>query len=127
MFLQLLILVRIVGIKPFKGSGYKQRDKRCNMTSGELALIKAKLKANDRRRAEVVANAISRAASRQREANRNGQRDMGAQKQDQERTATTTGDTYRIGRSPSLLDRCIEDAANVDEQEGNTDGNVTAQ
>jgi len=91
------------------------------LTSGELAVLKAALRANDRRRAEVVANAISRAASRQREANRNGQRDMGAQKQDQERTATTTGDTYRIGRSPSILDRCIEEAADVEEEEEATD------
>lgn len=88
------------------------------MTSMELAVIKAALKAGDRKRSLAVSYAISRAASRQREANRNGQRDMGAQKQDQERTATATGDTYSIGRSPSILDRCVQDAANVQEQEG---------
>ena len=86
------------------------------MTSGELALLRAAIKSSDRARALVVANAISRAASRQREANRNGQRDMGAQKQDQERTATATGDTYRIGRNPSILDKCEQDAANVREE-----------
>ena len=87
------------------------------MTSGELAILRAAINANDRRRALVVSQAISRAASRQREANRNGQRDMGAQKQDQENTATATGDTYRIGRAPSILDKCKADAANVEEEQ----------
>ena len=87
------------------------------MTSGELAILRAAINANDRRRALVVSQAISRAASRQREANRNGQRDMGAQKQDQERSATATGDTYRIGRAPSILDKCEKDAKNVEEEE----------
>lgn len=101
------------------------------MTSGQLSILKAALKASDRSRALVVSNAISRAASRQREANRNGQRDMGAHKQDQERSQISSGDTYRIGRSPSILDRCVQDAKNVDEEEentgGNTGGNVTRQ
>jgi len=92
------------------------------MTSGELAILKASIRANDRRRSLVVSNAISRAASRQREANRNGQRDMGAQKQDQEKTATATGDTYRIGRQPSYLDRCVTEATDVDEEEGGGGG-----
>lgn len=95
------------------------------MTSGTLAILRAAIKSNERARALIVSQAISRAASRQREANRNGQRDMGAQKQDQERSATATGDTYRIGRAPSILDKCKKDAANVEEQEDQTGSNVT--
>lgn len=82
-----------------------------------LDAYKASLRSSERQRAIMVENAIRRAASRQMEANRNGQRDMGAQKQDQESTASASGDTYRIGRTPSILDRCISNAANVEEEQ----------
>ena len=68
--------------------------------------MKGYLRRGETRQASKITEALSRSASRQREANRNGQRDMGAQKQDQENSGSGSTDNYRVGRSPSLLDRC---------------------
>lgn len=71
-----------------------------------ILAYKGYMRKSERQAANRVAEQLSRSASRERMSNRNGQRNMGGQKQDQEKTESASTDTYRIGRAPSVFDKC---------------------